>query len=39
MANNFTAAINAFISKSEEKMEAVTKVTFILTALVEIVNH
>ncbi len=29
MANNFTAAINAFISKSEEKMEAVTKVTFI----------
>lgn len=29
MTNNFTAAINAFVSKAEEKMEVVTKVTFI----------
>ncbi|MFS1564197.1 MAG: hypothetical protein ACL7AX_12385 [Candidatus Arsenophonus phytopathogenicus] len=29
MTNNFTVAINAFVSKAEEKMEAVTRVTFI----------
>ncbi|MFS1539237.1 MAG: hypothetical protein ACL7BU_11830 [Candidatus Phlomobacter fragariae] len=36
MANDFTAAINGFVSKVEEKMEAVSKTTFtkILSRLV-----